>query len=123
MTEIPSTDDPTHAWHQVLGLSRESQAELLRQLAEVREEFADTFADLQKARYELKQERLAHAATKAALAASQADLTRAEDRRQRATGLLEYALHLRMHGERAPGGNETWAEFDRRCEAFLREAT
>jgi broad specificity phosphatase PhoE len=34
--------------------------------------------------------------------------------------LLEYALHLRVHGERAPGGNETWAEFDRRCEAFLR---
>jgi hypothetical protein len=34
--------------------------------------------------------------------------------------LLEYALHLRMNGERAPGGNETWAEFDRRCEAYLR---
>jgi hypothetical protein len=34
--------------------------------------------------------------------------------------LLEYALHLRMHGERAPGGNETWAEFDQRCEAYLR---
>jgi chromosome segregation ATPase len=34
--------------------------------------------------------------------------------------LLEYALHLRMHGECAPGGRETWAEFDRRCEAFLR---
>jgi hypothetical protein len=35
--------------------------------------------------------------------------------------LLEYAFHLRVHGERAPGGNETWAEFDRRCEAFLRQ--
>lgn len=34
--------------------------------------------------------------------------------------LLEYALHLRMYGERAPGGNETWAEFDERCETFLR---
>jgi hypothetical protein len=35
--------------------------------------------------------------------------------------LLEEALHLRMHGERAPGGNETWAEWDRKAEAYLRE--
>ena len=38
-----------------------------------------------------------------------------------AVELLEYALHLRMHGERAPGGIETWREFDQRCEAFLRK--
>ena len=37
-----------------------------------------------------------------------------------AVRLLEYALHLRQHGERAPSGTETWAEFDRRAEAFLR---
>lgn len=37
-----------------------------------------------------------------------------------ATRLLEYALHLRMHGENAPGGTETWAQFDRDCEHFLR---
>ena len=37
-----------------------------------------------------------------------------------ATRLLKYALHLRTHGERAPGGNETWALFDRECEHFLR---
>lgn len=37
-----------------------------------------------------------------------------------AVRLLEYALHLRQHGERAPGGNETWAQFDRECEALLR---
>lgn len=37
-----------------------------------------------------------------------------------AESLLRYALHLRMHGERAPGGGETWREFDRRCEMFLR---
>jgi hypothetical protein len=36
-----------------------------------------------------------------------------------ALDLLRYALHLRQHGERAPGGNETWRAFDRRCEAFL----
>lgn len=37
-----------------------------------------------------------------------------------AVALVQYALHLRMHGERAPGGTETWAEFDRRAEEFLR---
>ncbi len=43
-------------------------------------------------------------------------------KRQRSTAILlvEYALHLRQHGERAPGGNETWAQFDRDAEAFLR---
>lgn len=35
---------------------------------------------------------------------------------------LAYALHLRQHGERAPGGDETWAEFDRMAERLLREA-
>lgn len=49
-----------------------------------------------------------------------ARLRRVEQERDEATRLLQYALHLRMHGERAPGGSETWAEFDRRCEAFLR---
>lgn len=34
--------------------------------------------------------------------------------------LIEYALHLRQYGERAPGGNETWREFDTRAEEFLR---
>lgn len=37
-----------------------------------------------------------------------------------ANGLLEYALHLRQHGERAPGGAETWAWFDRAAEHHLR---
>lgn len=35
--------------------------------------------------------------------------------------LLDYAMHLRMHGERAPGGDETWAQFDRDAEMFLRK--
>jgi hypothetical protein len=47
-------------------------------------------------------------------------LAQRAERYASAKGLLEYALHLRMHGERAPGGKETWAEFDRRTEAFLR---
>ena len=34
--------------------------------------------------------------------------------------LLEAALYLRQNGERAPGGNETWAHWERRTEAFLR---
>ena len=37
-----------------------------------------------------------------------------------AVRLLEEALHLRMNGERAPGGNETWQDWDRKAEAFLR---
>lgn len=37
-----------------------------------------------------------------------------------AVNLLRYAMHLRMYGENAPGGTETWVEFDRRAEAFLR---
>jgi hypothetical protein len=35
--------------------------------------------------------------------------------------LLEEALHLCRNGERAPGGNETWADWTRRSERFLRE--
>lgn len=38
-----------------------------------------------------------------------------------ALDLLKYALHLRIHGENAPGGNETWKEFDTKCEAYLRK--
>ena len=37
-----------------------------------------------------------------------------------AVRLLEEALHLRMNGERAPGGNETWHDWDLRAETFLR---
>jgi hypothetical protein len=33
--------------------------------------------------------------------------------------LLELALHLRMHGENAPGGTETWADWERRTLALL----
>lgn len=39
----------------------------------------------------------------------------------RAIKLVEYALHLRMYGERAPGGEETWREFDQQAELFLRQ--
>ena len=34
--------------------------------------------------------------------------------------LLEAALHLAQNGERAPGGNETWAQLWRDVEEFLR---
>lgn len=43
-----------------------------------------------------------------------------EPRSAAAIELLAYALHLRQNGERAPGGDETWAEFDRRAEELLR---
>jgi hypothetical protein len=34
--------------------------------------------------------------------------------------LLELVLHLRMYGECAPGGHETWAQLDRDLECHLR---
>jgi histidine triad (HIT) family protein len=34
--------------------------------------------------------------------------------------LLEEALFLRMNGERAPGGNENWRDWDDKAERFLR---
>jgi hypothetical protein len=37
--------------------------------------------------------------------------------------LLEEAFHLHMNGEYALGGNETWRDWDRRCETFLRSLT
>lgn len=43
--------------------------------------------------------------------------------KQRAIEIIGYALHLRMHGERAPGGDETWEAFDRMAEQFLRAHT
>lgn len=46
---------------------------------------------------------------------------KAENRADAAERLLEEALHLRMNGERAPGGNETWRDWDRKADAYLRE--
>lgn len=37
--------------------------------------------------------------------------------------LLEEALHLRRNGERAPGGTETWRDWERRAGEFLRDVT
>jgi hypothetical protein len=51
---------------------------------------------------------------------ARAELATATDELEQAIVLLGYALHLRMHGECAPGGNETWDRFDRDAEAFLR---
>jgi hypothetical protein len=43
------------------------------------------------------------------------------ERYQQAVRLLSEALHLAQHGERAPGGNETWAELWHKTETFLRQ--
>jgi hypothetical protein len=40
--------------------------------------------------------------------------------RGRAEELLRTAMAIRMYGERAPGGNENWADWDRDAEQFLR---
>jgi hypothetical protein len=37
-----------------------------------------------------------------------------------AIALLRTALHLRLHGEHAPGGAENWADWDLEAERFLR---
>lgn len=39
---------------------------------------------------------------------------------EEALRLLEQALVLRMHGEKAPGGAETWSTWEERVEVFLR---
>jgi hypothetical protein len=36
------------------------------------------------------------------------------------TLLLEEAMLIRVHGERAPGGKENWRDWDRKAEAMLR---
>jgi len=41
------------------------------------------------------------------------------DKLDQATDLLKLGLHLRQYGENAPGGNETWKEFDTDAENFL----
>lgn len=33
--------------------------------------------------------------------------------------LVAEAHHLRQYGERAPGGAETWREWDRKADAYL----
>lgn len=43
-------------------------------------------------------------------------------RHAEAFALLRQAHHLRTHGERAPGGSETWADWDRQAETLLRAA-
>ena len=48
------------------------------------------------------------------------EIKRLSGERDQAVRLLEAALHLRMNGERAPGGNETWAALWRDVEVFLR---
>jgi hypothetical protein len=71
---------------------------------------------------------LAEAACQAhndALALRQAARRRADgahpgEGRPPAVALLEEALFLRQNGERAPGGNETWHDWDLRAERLLR---
>ena len=44
----------------------------------------------------------------------------AEQRAERAGKLLERVLMLRMHGEDAPGGTDTWYQLDGDVETYLR---
>jgi hypothetical protein len=38
----------------------------------------------------------------------------------KALELVAYAMHLRMYGERAPGGRENWKDWDIVAEDYLR---
>lgn len=38
----------------------------------------------------------------------------------KAQDLVKYAHHLRMYGERAPGGNENWSDWEVVAEDYLR---
>jgi len=58
--------------------------------------------------------------TRASIASGDARYLRAA--LDRANRLIRYALHLRINGERAPGGDETWAQWDRDADDYLRAA-
>lgn len=47
--------------------------------------------------------------------------TAANARAEKLADLVEAALHLRLNGEHAPGGNETWEGWVDRANAFLDE--
>lgn len=61
------------------------------------------------------------AALVAALPVSRIVPTRKTDQSDEARRLLSLALHLRMYGECASGGHETWAQFDTDLEHHLRD--
>lgn len=93
-------------------------ATLAEQLDREAKEFADSeLPNSQYARWLMARV----TALEAALESARADeRERLQRENQEAVKLLKYALHLRMYGENAPGGNETWREFDGNCERFLR---
>lgn len=54
------------------------------------------------------------------IAALEANGNELLSRTERAEALLLDALHLRQHGERAPGGTESWPGWTAAAEAHLR---
>jgi hypothetical protein len=46
-------------------------------------------------------------------------LRRLRRERDTARSLLDTALNIRMYGERAPGGNENWRDWERDVSAYL----
>ena len=48
------------------------------------------------------------------------EIEKLKGQRHQAVKLLEAALHLAQNGEMAPGGDETWAQWWRDVEVFLR---
>jgi Tfp pilus assembly protein PilV len=93
-----------------------SQADLTR--VERERDEATASAQVWQARFEAMAQSWAKRQEQRDMA--RAELATATAELERAIVLLGYAFHLRQHGERAPGGNETWNRFDRDAEAFLR---
>ena len=56
------------------------------------------------------------------LDAAESALRQVREDRDALKAVAEYALHLRMYGERAPGGDETWSKWESMVERVLRAA-
>ena len=54
-----------------------------------------------------------------AYGALNSQLIRAENERDEMRRLLDTALNIRMYGERAPGGNENWRDWEQAASALL----
>lgn len=55
-----------------------------------------------------------------AIGTYEATVRAVEDERDALERFVVEAMHLAQYGERAPGGNETWAEWFTRAENYLR---
>ncbi len=89
--------------------------------AEHKHNCEEAIAELAATKRVLKLSRQNFADKQAGLAAARATIAEHTTTIDAYKTLFNYVYVLRAYGEGAPGGNETWAEADRRLEAFGRE--